>query len=181
MIVGLDLSLTSTGWARLDDGGVEVGRIKSKGAQGASLADRAGRLAEIADQVMEVVTDSCAWNADLVLVEAPAQNQTTGHHHDRSGLWWLVVGLVMDLGRPVVEVSPTSLKKYATGKGNAGKDQVLAAVVRRYADVDVAGNDEADALVLAAMGARHMGCPIDDMPALNLTAMGGVRWPAVVA
>ena len=38
----------------------------------------------------------------------------------------------------------------ATGAGGglkAGKDQVLAAVIRRYPDVPVDGNDQADALV----------------------------------
>jgi crossover junction endodeoxyribonuclease RuvC len=78
----------------------------------------------------------------------------------------------------VVEVSPTCRARYATGRGNASKDDVLSAVVRRYSGVDVNGNDEADSLVLAALGARWLGCPIDDpMPKANLEAMKGVHWP----
>ena len=35
-------------------------------------------------------------------------------------------------GYPVVEVPPSNLKRYATGKGNSPKDQVLAAVINGY-------------------------------------------------
>jgi hypothetical protein len=69
--------------------------------------------------------------------------------------------------------------KYATGKGMIAKDAVLAAVVRRYVGIDVTCNDEADALILAAMGARHLGQPIEDsLPLTHLAAMDNVHWPA---
>ncbi|GMA22268.1 hypothetical protein GCM10025864_44320 [Luteimicrobium album] len=54
---------------------------------------------------------------------------------------------------------------------------MLAAVIRRHPTVDITGNDEADALILAAMGARHLGHPIDDVPATHLAAMNGGQWP----
>ena len=73
---------------------------------------------------------------------------------------------------------PTSRATYATGKDNAGKDAVLAAVVRRYPDVDVTGNDEADALVMAAMGARLLGHPLEDsLPQSHLRALAGLELP----
>jgi crossover junction endodeoxyribonuclease RuvC len=102
-----------------------------------------------------------------------------GSQHDRSGLWWLVLDPVHWDGRArdVVEVPPTCRAKYATGKGNAPKDAVLAAAIRRFPDWDITGNDVADAVILAAMGARHLGHPIDQMPAAHLTAMAAVRWP----
>ena len=73
-------------------------------------------------------------------------------------------------GHPVAEVAPALLKKYATGKGNAAKDEVLASVVRRYPQVDISGNDISDALVLAAMGARQLRTPIE-------TSMPVATWP----
>ncbi|WP_193613131.1 crossover junction endodeoxyribonuclease RuvC [Nocardioides lijunqiniae] len=177
-IIGLDLSLTSTGVAVVDDH-VEVGRrvtvqrIRSNGKKDATIADRTDRLRRLAAKILIPARD-----ADLVVIEGPAYHQSNPGMHDRSGLWWLVTERLHAYDWPVAEVSPSVVKKYATGKGNAGKDQVLAAVVRRYPDVEVGGNDEADALILAALGARFLGQPIDDMPALQSAVVASVRWPA---
>lgn len=171
-IVGLDLSLTSTGVASITDGDITVRRVQSKGRKDATLHERRDRLADLAAAITEHAQD-----ATLVVIEGPSfgQHRQSGQH-DRAGLWWLVVDLLAEVTR-VVEVPPASRSKYATGKGNASKDAVLAAVVRRYLAVDVTGNDEADALILAAMGARHLGQPIDDMPLTHTAAMTKVAWP----
>ena len=72
---------------------------------------------------------------------------------------------------------------YGTGKGNAGKDEVMLATARRYTNqAEVANNDQADALVLAAMGARHLGAPIEEsLPQSHLRALDKVAWPAGLA
>lgn len=184
-IVGLDLSLTSSGVAIISNtGSVTVDRITSTAPKTprhprtgkplpATLQQRIDRLASLRRRIVSV-----AELADLVVIEAPAFASKTGHMHDRSGLWWQVVNALDEEGFTVVEVTTTGRAKYATGKGNASKDAVLAAVVRRYPDVEVTGNDEADALVVAAMGARHLGRPIDtDLPKTHLTAMDAVHWP----
>lgn len=178
-IIGLDLSLTSTGVAVVNHSPTfgttaAVDSIQSKGKATATLTDRSTRLRGLVGKI----TDH-ARNADLIVIEGPSFGQARqGGQHDRAGLWWLTVARLTGLGLTVVEVAPATRAKYATGKGNAGKDAVLAAVVRRYADVDVTGNDEADALVLAAMGARWAGHPIDDpLPALQLAAMAKPQWP----
>jgi crossover junction endodeoxyribonuclease RuvC len=171
-VIGLDLSLTGTGVAIIGHNGVSTGLIKSKGKKGDSLASRRERLKLIRHDLSMLIPTNA-----LVVIEQPAYSQTGGSHHDRSGLWWMVVDLAIEWGFTVVEVSPTGVKKYATGKGNASKDAVLAAVVKRYLDVDVTDNNIADALTLAAMGARALGLPVEkSMPALNLTAMDAVRW-----
>jgi crossover junction endodeoxyribonuclease RuvC len=183
-VIGLDLSLTSTGVATIltGDGRVHctVRRITSKGRQGASLPERYKRLNQLEHAVWAAVQDAHKTDPDqppLVVVEAPSFGSQNGHMHDRSGLWWLVVAQVARW-YDLAEVAPGSLKKYATGKGNAGKDAVLAAVIRRYPAIDVTGNDEADALVLAAMGARHLGHPVEEsLPPAHLAAMGAVKWP----
>ncbi|NUS59160.1 MAG: hypothetical protein HOV66_30530, partial [Streptomycetaceae bacterium] len=83
-------------------------------------------------------------------------------------------------GHEVVEVTTGGVKKYATGKGNAGKDEVLAAVVRRYPDVEVSNNNEADALVLRAMGCDHLGQPLAVVPQTHRAALDKVAWPQAV-
>lgn len=175
-VVGIDLSLTGTGIAFYDGDArtVDVDTIKSSGSKDASLYDRSVRLQVLLDRILRKTT-----GAQLAVIEGPSFGQARqGGQHDRAGLWWLVVDKLIELGLIVVEVSPASRAKYATGKGNAAKDAVLAAVVRRYVDVPVADNNQADAVVLAAMGARWLQQPIDDgLPLLNVGAMSKVRWP----
>jgi len=176
IIVGVDLSLQSTGIATIQNGPAsgwmaKVERITSEGHKTDTLQQRHTRLHNLRNAVCRRCED-----ADLILVEGPSYGSKGGHQHDRSGLWWLVTDWL--IAHPLVEVTPTQRMKYATGKGQISKDAVLAAVVRRYPTVDVTGNDEADALVLAAMGARHLGEPIDDpMPKTHLAAMEAVAWP----
>ena len=183
--VGIDLSLTSTGIAIIYPGIATppwVTRIESKGHKDATLDQRRNRLARLVHKISDTVIQD--WpdftSPPLVVIEGPSFGQARqGGQHDRAGLWWMTVDRFSVLEFPVVEVAPATRSKYATGKGNAAKDAVLAAVVRRYPNVEVNGNDEADALVLAAMGARHLGAPIDDLPKTHLAAMDAVRWPAL--
>lgn len=174
VIIGLDLSLTSTGLARINDGEVTLRRVQSKPPPAArvTLASRSLRLRKIAGEVFDYCT-----GADLVVVEGPSYASDSGAAHDRAGLWWLILARLTGQGYNVVEVPPTLVKQYATGKGNAPKDAVLAAVVRRYPHVNVDQNDVADALVLAAMGARFTRQPIDgDLPQTHTRALARVKW-----
>lgn len=181
-VIGLDLSLTATGFALIEDDIVTVRTITSK-PRGDSLADRQARLHNL---VADLLCNHLPTGPiDLVVIEQPAFSRTTGHHHDRSGYWWMVVDALWGWSEsplPVAEVSPTTLKKYLTGRGNAGKDEVLLAVARRYPDVAIRDNNMSDALGLAAMGARHLGSPLEaTLPQTNLAAMAAVRWPEEVA
>lgn len=178
IVVGLDLSLTSTGVAvvNADPGavhGVKLSRATSKAGHN-TVEARSVRLRGLAGSIVA----HCA-TADLIVVESPvyAAQAASASVHDRAGLWWLVVARLTGAGKPVAEVSPTAVKTYATGAGNAKKDQVLAAVVRRYAAIPVVSNDEADALVLASMGCRALNRPIESLPQTHLRAMAKVAWP----
>ncbi|WP_434315866.1 hypothetical protein [Leifsonia sp. P73] len=175
-VVGLDLSLTGTGVALLGGEHPRTQTIRSKGKADDGLLTRARRLHKLADEVI-------GWAAlgDIVIIEQPAYGQTGGSHHDRSGLWWITMHAltVLDAGVRFAEVTPQGVKMYATGRGNASKSEVLAQVIKRYPQADVANDNEADALVLAAIGARLAGHPIEDsLPAANLRAMEKVRWAA---
>ena len=184
VVVGLDLSLSSTGVAILGDGEHRILTLGSKPAgdrlrdRRRRLRDRRRRLSSLTDDIWDA-TETLGHPA-LVVVEGPSYGSRTGSQHDRSGLWWLVVDMLSDVDTApeVVEVPPACRTRYATGKGNADKDAVLAAAVRRYPWADVTGNDTADALILAAMGRRALGHPVDDpLPKTHLAAMAGVHWP----
>ena len=169
-IIGIDLSLTATGVACRH--GVET--IDSTGHKADTLTDRHQRLLRIREHVLSWCRD-----ADLIVIEAPSHGSSGryGHQHDRSGLWWLTVHALYATDRTVVAVTPASRAKYATGKGTASKDEVLAAVVRRYPQPEVRNNNEADALVLAAMGHDALGQPLTSVPATHRAALTAITWP----
>jgi crossover junction endodeoxyribonuclease RuvC len=182
-VVGLDLSLTGSGVASLYDTpsrAATCARIEEHGSKAttADLEARGARLRAVATPVI----GACS-GADLVVVEDLYMGSGTGGQLDRAGLFWIVVNSLTARSTPVALVTNNHLKMYALGKGGGkgtDKDYVLAAVVRRYPAVDVTSNNTADALVLAAMGARHLGCPIDpDLPETHLRAMKAVHWPPI--
>ena len=171
-IVGLDLSLASTGIARLRPGHpAEVATLRP--------APRSGhpRLRWLLNSIGTKAID-----ATVVVIEGPSYGSTTGLQHERAGLWWLVAHQLWKTQIPYFAVTPSQLKKYAAGTGNASKDAVLAAVIRRYGDIPVSDNNQADALVLAAMAADYYGCPIATVPQTHRVALKTVKnWPALGA
>lgn len=169
-VVGLDLSLTGTGVARIDDYGIHTTLIKLTGKKDDSLAMRAARLGILKHKIVDEIPEGA-----FVVIEQPAYSQTGGSQHDRSGLWWLVLDHLSGYHQ-VVEVVPGTLKKYATGNGNAGKDNMLAAAIRRYPQAAAVDNNVADAVHLAAMGARFLGRPLEADTVKILEAMEVPRW-----
>ncbi|KAB1661666.1 crossover junction endodeoxyribonuclease RuvC [Pseudoclavibacter sp. CFCC 13796] len=169
-VVGLDLSLTGTGLARVVKGGLEVKRIGSSGSADATLSERSGRLHFMAERILD-------WTGTpvLVAIESPAYRSFSGHAHDRSGLWWSVVSALFSSGVTVAEVPPATLKKYATGKGTANKDAMIAAMVRRFPDVDINDNNIADAVALGCVAARLVDQPIDGV----LSQARGQAWKTI--
>lgn len=165
-VIGLDLSLASTGISN----GSAVHTIKPMKRTGIE------RLRYLRDQISLSVDSALP---DLVCIEGPSYNSKGGHEHERGGLWWIVFEQ-LDVSYHLAVIPPASLKKYATGKGNAGKDEMIVAACKRFPWF-AGGNDEADALFLAAMGAEHLGMPLVELPAVNRGALAGVSWPTAVA
>lgn len=185
-VVGLDLSLTGTGIARIGadlfDGTyprVTTTLLGSKPA-GDNIAARVDRITDLAGDIV----DRC-YDADLVCIERPAYSSNTGSVTDRAGLFIMVCArLIRGLGIPVVDVVNNHLKMYAVGKGGgkgADKDAVLTETVRRYGHLDVTlnNNNTADALQLAALGWHHLtGGPLVDLPVAHTRAVTAVTWPS---
>lgn len=170
-VAGVDLSLSSTGVcvaSPLLNIAPTVYRIQSKGGKDDSLHLRVGRGVDIVDRIMQVIPAGSD-----VFVEGPSFGQLRqGGEHQRAGLWWSLVTLLDLQGHTVVSVAPSVLKKYATGKGNAGKDEVLAAAIRRYPTINITGNDAADATILCAIGLRLTDEPLEEsLPKAHLDAL----------
>src|SRR6185312_10547010 len=112
-VIGLDLSLTSTGIANPE----QTKAVKPKKLGGVE------RIRWITAQIIGHIADPVS--PPTVAIEGPSYGSQHGREHERGGLWWYVVVQLDLLGYPLVVVPPAVLKKYATGKGNAGKDEVL--------------------------------------------------------
>lgn len=184
-IIGLDLSLTATGIA--DETGTRCIKPKSKGVE---------RLGEVRDALLRMMHEHVTFDAQficgtgprhcvdmprLVVIEGYSMGRQSGSQGVAQQLGELggVVRLALfEAGVPFVDVSPASLKKYATGKGNASKDLVYGEAIRRLGYTGQS-NDEADAMWLRAMAHDAYGEPLVKLPALNRTALDGVRWPHV--
>lgn len=170
-VAGIDPSLTGSGVADV------AGELSEHKSNPTSLAiyERHSRLTDLRERILADIT-----GADLVVIEQPAYSKAVGHMHDRSGLWWLVAAAVIEAGMTLVEVPPTALKKFATGKGNATKPDMRMALFQRFG-LDVRSDNKVDAWWCRALGLALVGEPIVDLPKANLTALDGIDVPKSVA
>lgn len=160
-IIGLDLSLTSTGIA------TEKGTftIKSK-LKGVQRLDEIWRL-----------TQSCLLDFEepYVVIEGYAFQKQGSHCHAQGELGGVIRYELFQRKTPFVEVPPTVRSMFATGRGNAGKAEVVSNVTARSGLI-FSTDDEADAWVLREMGMQHFGQSDLEWPAKNMSALGKVKW-----
>lgn len=173
-VLGVDPSLAMTGMAKATAAGVVVRRMPTP-ADGKSLAGARRRVRWIVRNVLEFAPAKC-----LTVIESPAltgRGGMAGQFVERCGLYWLLVDQLMARG-PVVAVAPPTRAKYAAGSGRASKGDVLAAMRERFPGLAVPDHNVADALSLMAMGARHLGAPVDGaLSKQHLEAMATPAWP----
>ena len=176
--VGIDLSLTSTGLAiyRAEDvvpGGLAMTRcITSKPGNDRGHTARLRRFQRISNEISSEIGSDDAH----VFLEGPSYGSTGSAVHDIAGNWWLLYQTLNDDGMQICVVPPAVVKMYATGKGNASKDAVMAAAIKRYPEINIPGNDIADAVILMAIGCRFNGIPLEDsLPATHLRALDKLR------
>lgn len=175
-VVAFDLSLTSTGVA--DRAGTF--RIRSKKTGEA-------RLVEIRDAVLATCHDhrtldeqlhctiyGCPAKPDLVVLEGYSYG-SPNQAHPVGELGGVVKTGLYEAGIHYEVVPPAVIKVWATGKGNAKKDDMLLAAVRR---LDYQGNshDEADSLILYSLAMHVLGSPIVTMPVAHHRALASIKW-----
>lgn len=149
-VLGIDAS-TKTGYSVVGLRSGEVydsGVIKSKTLKGFA---RSWAISESMVDVMET------YDIVLAVVEGHAYNVKTRH------VFKLLVEIttvikcgLYEKGIPWVDIPPAVLKKYVTGKGNAGKDAMLRGVADNWG-VITKFDDIADAVGLAYLGRCLLG------------------------
>ena len=163
-IVAFDLSLTATGVA--DEKGWATIKPKCSGVL---------RLGLLQSELARA-----AYGADLAVIEGYSFGSTGRSLFQIGELGGVVRLMLHDAEIPFVEVSPSSVKKYATGRGNAGKAEVLIAARERLAYPGTNDN-EADALWLLEMARDHYGLTEPRVPKANREALVKIDWPEVTA
>lgn len=172
-VLGVDTSLTCTGLAYRGPDIWLTHSITSKAGKYPDAYEYEQRMQGIADSVVNWAVNMNP-DLDVIVIEGPSLHSVGGMAHERAGLWWFTfAGLhKMFPHTQIVIVRPTMRAKYATGDGGASKDQVMLAAARRYPDADITNNNEADAVILAAMGARYLEAPIESaLPQKHTAAM----------
>jgi Holliday junction resolvasome RuvABC endonuclease subunit len=163
-VVGLDLSLTSSGLARITWGRdrTVVTETWHRGEAGVTTlpdpADRCTALHRLKADIVE-----WAHPAHLVVVEKLVPNPVSRSTNERAALWYLTVSALVSRGSSVVEVHPGTLKRYATGRGGAPKQEMRAAAKANFPGVVTACSDEDDALWLAALGVQVLDGPLEHL------------------
>jgi crossover junction endodeoxyribonuclease RuvC len=186
-VIGIDPSLRATGLARItlaDQPGasvrlartVETWTRRSTGHPSDDLDRRWRRLFAISTDVVISWSLPC----ELAVIEGPSFGSNgIGSGWDRAGLWWRIVGRLLDAEVPVAVVPPTTRAKWITGRGNAPKVEVQRAVTLAWhpywEPTNPRDDNESDALVLASMGAQWLG----RLPGFGAdpSALDRAEWP----
>lgn len=168
-ILGVDSSLTGCGLARIDvtlppaskidsttADEILVCTVKAPGPKLKTRREYSRRIAHVVDRVEAAMED-----VDLIVIEDLAYGARGSSAFVLPWLWGRIHDSAEKLDRPIVKVGLSQIKKYATGKGNADKDMVIAAMVRNFPAVNITNDNESDALCAALIGCRAMGFPID--------------------
>lgn len=164
IVVGVDQSLTRTGLARFEHGTlVELGAFATR-----KMGHE--RLEAIEDRFAQIIV-----GADLVVLEGISYG-SFDKGKAIAGLWWILAHRAWEERIPQGSLPPATRAKFATDNGKATKREVIDAVNGEWFPgvvvTDDKGGDKADAVVLAAAGARMLGEPIDLLPE--------ERWPLIL-
>jgi Holliday junction resolvasome RuvABC endonuclease subunit len=162
-----DLSLTESGFTAP---GGRFGVLKPPMDASRGMA----RIRWIRDSVLDVASGS-----DIVVLEGYAFGAKGNAFISLAELGGVVRCALADISKRYVDVPPASLKLFATGKGNAKKDEVLAAAIRSL-QYPGHNHNEADALWLRAMSIAALTSPAPDAPLseTKARALAKITWPS---
>jgi crossover junction endodeoxyribonuclease RuvC len=141
-IVGLDLSLSSTGYYKL------VGELVSGAIATNEKLSSMERIDFILARIAELVHEG-----DFVIIENNAFNAIGRAKSVLAELNGIIKFWLWRRGIQYVLVAPSTLKKFILGAGKGEKSFVVREVFKAY-ELDATTDDEADACVLA-----HWGVP----------------------
>jgi Holliday junction resolvasome RuvABC endonuclease subunit len=164
MTMGVDPSLSSTGISVIG----ETTSIRSN-------LSGPRRLMEIRDRIMHAVI---TYKIDCVSIEHYSYASRNSQAHSIGELGGVLRVALYEAGIPTVEIAPACRAKFATGKGNAAKPEVVSAVSARTGTIWSGGDgpDRCDAWVLEEMLRYRLGQSLIDWPKSHAVALEKVDW-----
>jgi Holliday junction resolvasome RuvABC endonuclease subunit len=164
IVLGLDLSLTSSGFSSPN----ELGVIKTptKGAE---------RLSVISHMIVDIVFSN---NCDIVALEGYSFASRNSQAHSIGELGGAVRMRLWEKNIPFIEIPPTCRAKFATGRGNAAKTEVMSAVSARTGLVfsGSGADDMCDAWILRQMCETKLKISSFSWPSTHLSALDKIDW-----
>lgn len=144
--LGLDLSLTATGFYLIKDGGKDIYfEINTK--QG-DFQDDIERSDYIANKIIENIKGE---NITFIALEDYFTGKQPQSVIKLATLGTIVRCRLLDAGYSFMPFVTSQVKKFETGKGNVPKDNVMKSVFKKH-DIDTSSNNIADACAIAHIG-----------------------------
>ncbi|MBG24020.1 MAG: hypothetical protein CMF22_11260 [Idiomarinaceae bacterium] len=127
VILGIDQSLTSTGFVVLEDGKVSHHEVFSTAADKADPLQKFKRVMKVRDRTREIIE---RFSPTIVSLEGLGFAATGNATRDLAGLQFSIVGMVIELFPDIVVriQTPSTVKKFATGKGSASKEDMVSSL-----------------------------------------------------
>lgn len=184
-VVALDLSLTATGIAATHDSAGEP-RLFCRTVTPRRYPSETQIDHRRLKETIDAVTGAVRCKPDLVVVEWLPQYEGKGEASLRlAELHGAIKHWLWSHKQLYVDVKPQHLKQYATGSGNAKKQQVREAVTGRYGKLlHIATEDEADSVALLMLALDAYGSTLPDggpVPAVPShhyrKALAAIKWP----
>lgn len=154
--VGIDQSMTSTGVAVLEDGVISVYRIKTDTKDGSSYA----RISFIWKTLKRLLKENHAkFDQEFVFcIEGYSMGSKGSRVYTLGELGgYLRLQLLRTYKTPLLEVPPSTFKKFFTGHGGADKSKVVETLRDKY-QLIITNHDEADAAGLCISAYKYDNC-----------------------
>ena len=165
--IGVDWSLSATGVCG------ELGGLRTLTPP---TKDEVDRLVWFFREAQALVRDLDLLGTVLVF-ESPFMGQRSpGPTMQLGELYGVVKVALRHWQHRIVWVPPSTLKMYATGKGNATKPDMRAELIKRCG-LDIKDDNQCDAWWLRAMALDQYGAPPVELPASHRRALHSVKWP----
>jgi crossover junction endodeoxyribonuclease RuvC len=138
--VGIDPS-TKTGLTIID----KQGNIINTQDVTTKVKEDPQRFSDIAEKIMDELEPN-----DIITIEGFSYGSKGKGVSFQYGLGWIIRHMLIERGHKYTEVPPTSVKKFATGKGNIKKDEMVLPIFKKWG-FEHSSDNVRDAFVLAQM------------------------------
>ncbi|WP_018306312.1 hypothetical protein [Desulfitobacterium hafniense] len=151
--LGMDMSLTSPGfcWAEEEEPYIESVNFKSKNTGFERIVDIHNEVVNYLSSFSSSALGKFSLGK-IIMEELPAGSRSP-YTIERAELVGVIKNAIyrMDLWDKFILVNPSTLKKFATGKGNSDKSAMILQAYKEFS-LEFTCNDECDAFWLAQVG-----------------------------